>query len=478
MKYLLAASVVFILMIASATATRAAGEVGITLDTNAATLTSGGTRQVVATITNNQQKVDTFTLSIFPPSWLGTTTTLSTDRVTLAPGASQDVTITFGASDCVQEFSNLFSVTARSLSDNTLQNSATLKLTTVRMYQVCISSAKFDMDSVRPGDTLTLTVSIENPASSESLPVSLTVNVKNSAGNVLQTFSDSIDTIQGTSTVDKSYHYTFGNFSQPGNYVFDIELFDSTGKTINSQQKMIQLKSVNQTSQTKDISYGMLLQTVTITVKNDGNLPVNNIFVHETIPNFMKLFFYPKDTPASESTNADTTTYSWLIPTILPGEQKTITYQIAVWNAVLVIIGIVVLVLVIFRTVFTVRIVKSYKKFATVAGAKEIQIQLEIRNRSRHVHKDVIVRDLIPSTAVVIDRFDTMRPSIRKLPGGTELVWKFETLRPHEERVITYRIKPSMEIVGEILLPTSSVRYIDRNKQVRRSVSKSVEIKV
>jgi len=35
-----------------------------------------------------------------------------------------------------------------------------------------------------------------------------------------------------------------------------------------------------------------------------------------------------------------------------------------------------------------------------------------------------------------------------------------------------------MEIVGEILLPTSSVRYIDRNKQVRRSVSKSVEIKV
>ena len=478
MKLLISALSCFIIFTIVATSAMASDQAAVSLDTTQATLVSGGVTQITATITNNQDKVDTFAISIFPPSWLGTTTTLDQSRVTVDPHSNQTVKITFGASECVQEFSNLFTITATSFSNNQIQGSATLKVTTQRKFQVCISSAKFDRDFVRPGETLTLTVSIENPAPSNSMPVSLIVDIKNIAGDVIQTFQDNIDTLQGTSTVDKSYHYAFGNFSEPGMYTFDVKLFDNSSKLISSEEKTIELKPTQQISQSKNINYGLLLQTITIVEKNDGNQPVNNIFVYETIPSFMKLFFFPKDAPLSESVNDGNITYSWLISTILPGEEKTITYQIAIWNAVLVIIGIIVLVLIIFRYVFTIRIVKSYKKFATVAGAKEIQIQLELRNRTRHIHKDVIVRDVVPLSATVIDRFDTMRPTVRKLPGGTELIWKFDTLRPHEERVITYRIKPAMEIVGEILLPKASLRYMDHRKEVRRFVSKNIEIKV
>ena len=121
---------------------------------------------------------------------------------------------------------------------------------------------------------------------------------------------------------------------------------------------------------------------------------------------------------------------------------------------------------------------KSYKKFATVTGAKEIQIMLEVRNRTRHILKDAVVRDYLPASAQVIDRFDTLRPIVRKTLGGTELSWKFETLKPHEERIITYRIKPSMEIVGEIRLPTANIRYMDHNREYRKTVSKHLLIKV
>jgi len=458
--------------------TLATGEISLSLVPTEAILISGEVKVVTATITNNQNIPDTFTISIFPSLWLGTTTSFDKDRITLNPQSSGEIKISFGASECVEEFSNLFTVNVQSLSNNQIKASATEKITTERKFQICVSNVKFDKDFAHPGEAVTITVSIENPAASNSLPVKLITNVRSISGDILQTFQDNIETLQGRGTADISHSYTFGNFTQPGFYTFEVELLDSSNKIISQNSFRYRVGSVEKISQSKDISYGLLLQTVTIKVKNGGNEPVDNVIVKETVPSFLKLFFFPKDTPFSEASTDDKIVYSWLIPTILPGEERTVTYQIAVWNAVLVIIGVILLVLIVFRYVFTIRIVKSYKKFATVAGAKEIQIQLEVRNRTRHIHKEVVVRDVVPATAHVIEKFDTLRPTLRKLPGGTELLWKFDSLRPGEERVITYRIKPVMEIIGEILLPKASVRFVDHRKEVRRSISKSIEIKV
>jgi len=474
---LLAAFLVFSLAAASA---RSEGEVSLSLDMTQATLVSGGTQQATATITNNEDTIDIFSISVFPAVWLGTTTTFDTDRVTLGPHSSGEIKISFSASECVQEFSNLFTVTVRSIGNSQIKSSTQIKISTERKFQVCVSTVKFDKDFVNPGETVTITVSVENPADANSLPVTLVTSVKSVDGSVLQTFTDSIDTLQGRSTAERSHSYTFGNFSQAGFYTFEVALKDNTGTTVSDDFFRFRVGSVkNDTSQTKDISYGLLLQTIEIKVKNNGNEPVSNVYVHETIPSYLQIFFYPIDKPISlPAVSGNNLIYSWLIPTILPGEVKIVSYQIAIWNAVLVIVGIILFALIAFRYVFTIRIVKNYKKFATVAGPKEIQVQLEVRNRTRHIHKDVIVRDFVPSTAHVIEQFATLKPTVRKALGGTELLWKFETLRPREERIITYRIKPAMEIIGEILLPKASIRYVDRSRQLRRSVSKNVEIKV
>jgi predicted transcriptional regulator len=71
-----------------------------------------------------------------------------------------------------------------------------------------------------------------------------------------------------------------------------------------------------------------------------------------------------------------------------------------------------------------------------------------------------------------------MRPTIQKTLAGTELLWKFETLRPHEERVISYHIKPAMDIVGEIRLPKANVRYMDHRKEFRKSISKHLIVEI
>jgi hypothetical protein len=479
MKLLVLLLTFFLIFCFIDTTAQAQNEVSLTLDTSHATLVSGGVQQVTATIANNEATTDTFAISAFPPFWHGATISFDPNRVTLGSGANGQIKILFSASKCVEEFSNNFIVKVTSIQNSQIQSNASISISTERKFQICVSDVKFNKDSVNPGETATINIYVENPANANSLPVTLITNVKSVDGNILQTFMDSDFTIQGGGTAIKSHSYTFGNFSQPGFYTFEVVLKDNSGTVVSDDSFRYRVGSVEKVSQTKDISYGLLLQTVTIKVRNDGNEAANNVVVKETVPAYLQLFFFPIDQPLSPpSVSANDLTYTWLIPTILPGEVKTVTYQIAIWNAVLVIIGVVLLVMIAFRYVFTIRIVKSYKRFATVAGAKEIQIQLEVSNKTRHVHKDVIVRDFVPSTAHVIEQFDTLKPNVRKTLGGTEVLWKFDTLRPREERVITYRIKPAMEIVGEILLPKASVRYVDRSRQIRRSVSKNVEIRV
>lgn len=479
MKLLLLLLVSFLMFSFTISATRAENGVSLSLDTSQATLVSGGVQQVIATITNNEATTDTFSISAFPPFWHGATISFDPTRITLNSGTNGQIKILFSASKCVEEFSNNFIVKVVSIQNSQIQSNASISVSTERKFQICVSDVKFNKDSVNPGETATINIYVENPANANSLPVTLVTNVKSVDGNMLQTFTDSGFTIQGGGTTIKSHSYAFSNFSQPGFYTFEVILKDNTGTVVSDDSFRYNVGSVSKITQTKDISYGLLLQTVTIKVRNDGNEVANNIIIKETIPSYLQIFFFTIDPPISSPvTSGNDLVYTWLIPTVLPGEVKTVSYQIAIWNAVLVIVGIVLLVLIVFRYVFTVRIVKSYKRFATVAGAKEIQVQLEVSNRTRHVHKDVIVRDFVPSTAHVIEQFSTLKPTVRKALGGTELLWKFETLRPHEERVITYRIKPAMEIVGEILLPKASVRYLNRNKQIRRSISKNVEIKV
>ncbi|HLC39405.1 MAG TPA: hypothetical protein VJJ76_00810 [archaeon] len=493
MRKMLFLSIFFVFVtsfaVLTSTGVLAVGEISLSFDPSEIIVASGDVKDVTVTVTNNQDKADILSVSIFPTSLQGVTTSFDTDRVSVNSHSSGKVKISFSAGECVEEFSHLFTVGAQSLASSStqtgetlegglVQTSGTVKVTTERTFQVCIADVKFDKDFVQPGQATTVTVSITNPAESNSLPVTLVTTVKSITGENLQTFTDRIETVQGRGTSQISHQYTFNQFSASGFYTFQVLLKDDLGKTVSEKSIRYRVGSVEKISQTKDVVYGFLSQKIIIKVRNDGNEPVNNVLVKEIVPAFMKLFFFPKDPPTAESTVGSQTIYTWLIPTILPGEEKQITYELSIWYTVLVIIGIILLVLIAFRYAFTIRIVKSYKKFVAVAGAKEIQVQLEVRNRTRHVMKDVLVRDYLPASAQVVEKFGTLRPIVKKTLGGTELSWKFDALKQREERVITYNIKPVMEIVGEIRLPKANVRYMDHNREYRKSVSKHLIVTV
>ena len=92
----------------------------------------------------------------------------------------------------------------------------------------------------------------------------------------------------------------------------------------------------------------------------------------------------------------------------------------------------------------------------------EVKITLELRNHSKKLIKEVLVTDLVPSIAN-IDRgleLGTLKPQeIKHAKEGTKVVWSLAELDGHEQRLITYKIKAKLNILGTFSLPRATVEF-------------------
>jgi len=111
----------------------------------------------------------------------------------------------------------------------------------------------------------------------------------------------------------------------------------------------------------------------------------------------------------------------------------------------------------------------------SVTKGNEVSISLSIKNRRRQMSK-VIVRDVVPHYFSVISSFATVKPLIRKIAEGTELIWRIGDMKAHEERVLQYKIKAIKDFVGKVRLPSAHMRADYEGKPLsKRSNSLSLE---
>lgn len=431
----------------------------------------------------NKGPEDKFSLRIFPPfatSGSGQVTT-SFDSTTADINTNQNATfqLTFSASACIADYATAaFTITASSIVNPSLLGNATVSVTTLRRFPVCISKVTLSNDTLVPGQTLTITTEIDNPSDLASSPFDLIINIKNSSDLLsFPTVTDHIDIIQAHSSRIITDSYVVPQHVGYGRFNVELVLKNTQTNEVSSQVATFVIQQFENPTAQRSVKFGLLTQDIFLKVRNDGNSVVN-ASTSETIPSYITNFITFVNKPDSQQTVGSNTVYAWLLYNLQPGEERTIEYQINLWQIVLLVVLLIIAVVYAFTYVFTIRIVKSHKLFGPVAGSKEITITLEIKNRTHRAIHDVYVRDFLPPFATIIERFETIKPSVRKVQGGSELIWKLGTLGSMDERVLTYRIKPAMEILGEIKLPKASIRYSDKNKQLKKVISKSISIKL
>ena len=104
----------------------------------------------------------------------------------------------------------------------------------------------------------------------------------------------------------------------------------------------------------------------------------------------------------------------------------------------------------------------------------EVKITLEVKNLSRKPMKDIIITDLVPGIANLEKGLElgTIKPTeVKHTPKGTKVIWSMAELDAHEHRLITYKIKTKLNILGTFSLPRASMEYKTARGRKRKAYS-------
>lgn len=452
-----------------------AQDVQLFLETTQTKIYAGKTGSIEVTVFNNQNFTDTFSITVWPPQLGDVTTSIDNPNLRIPAKSNASTKIYFSAPECADEATIQFEISTSSVTTNA-STSQNILLTVSRFFTVCISDFKLDKyGEIKPNESLKITTYITNPTSKNSPQFFLQVNVK-LENQTVGSFDETIQPIIQKSTKIVSYVYNFSEYASPGIYKIEVLLKDELNNLKSKKEETIKMKIVNKTLTSSWTDIGILSAVTTVKVKNEGNVPVP-IKITTSIPSFVKNLFFTEFEPTLETSKDGWIEYEWDFESVKPGEEVMIKYEIKLLYVWLFVLGTVIVVILAFKFVYGPTIVKKYKPITTELG-KEMTIAIEVKNKSRHEIENVEVKDFVPTLFEVSEKFDTVRPeSVKKVKGGTVLIWKFNLLKPLEERVLTYKIKPKMEISGTFKLPNAYVKYLDKKKEVKSIVSKSILIK-
>jgi len=459
-----------------ATSARAAGEVALSLSNNDITTYIGDITSIDVTITNNQPKSDTFSINVFPSYWYGIRVDLQDNFVSINARSSVMTKIYFDTRSSDSLISP-FTITTQSISNKNVNDTSMFKLTVLRKSPVFVSDIRVSKYDVNPGETMTIDSYISNTALVPMGPYNIQTNLKSNEV-ILKRFDDRIDSMPPGSVKKLTNTYTFDKYAGPGNYFVESTVVDGSGLMKSYKMSdLITVKEVSKLVKEKSFEYGLMSQTVTVKVTNEGNVVESNFYITESVPQFVKNLFYPQIEPDKMEEKDIRVIYYWHVDSLTPGQEIIIKYEVRSISIIVVFVLLLLFVMIAFKYVFSPKVVKRVRHSGALTREKEVVVSIEVKNGSRHEIKDLIVRDFVPTIATVVEGFDTIKPSLRKSTGGTELLWRIDSLKPFEERVLSYRIKPVVEVAGTLKLPKARIAYFNKKKEKKVIASKSVWIK-
>jgi len=474
--------IVFIFSLLFMASCVAAGGVDLSLYSKNVIGYGGETTSIDLLIKNDQIIADTFTITVFPSNFGKVTTNLEKFSVWINSSSTEKVKLYFDMPMDVDEIGIAFKITVKSVSDEKVKDEEEFILETVRKTDVYIDKIISPVKNSQydPEESVDIQVKIKNVGLNTIGKYEIETTIEKPDGDVKK-YINVIDSILPKTEQKISNIYKIGKYDKPGIHKIQIVLEDNDGKTVSSKTTEFNVSASYELPEEytkKDTKYNFFFITTTVTVKNDGNINTPSFYITESAPSFGRLLFNPEIEPTKIIKSEDgRAVYKWLIPTLEPGKQITIKYSYDLWKIWITLFVLIAAGYFSMKFLYTPKIIKKHRHRGPITKEKEILVSLEVKNKTLHEVKDVIIRDVVPSVAKVVEKFDTLKPMMRQTSIGTELRWKIEALKPREERLITYRIKPIIETAQSLDLPKAHVRYMDRKKIKRIIASKSVLVK-
>ena len=262
-------------------------------------------------------------------------------------------------------------------------------------------------------------------------------------GNQQKTFQ--IDRLSPRDSTDFAISFSLDGMS-PGKYDIDFNLVDDIGRSFYTDKKSFDIPSIENIVYDSDVSTTPFGSSITLTATNTGN--INAEADLSSVSSEGWYYFYSGPNPTGMILGK----YYWKM-SLPPGESRSITYSEIYWPTyVLIIFAVLAGVFIYWQSTaltFSKRLIKK--------SGNEASVSLHLRSRKKGVDK-VVVKDTVPSGFSISNKFESVKPMVKKIADGVELHWRLGRMSPSEERVLHYTIKPTKEMDSKVKLPAAKAK--------------------
>ena len=419
----------------------------------------------ILNVTNNFY--DTTDISIkFPDSdWISRTVPLTLYRFSLEKGESKLVTVSFTPRDHIDYGSHTVPINVKVEESSKLLriNLPILLLRVSDREYVPVVRFDTDMDyEIDPRQDAVLKLNLENMNLRDL--TNLTINIRSEVFNEERTIR-----LEPLEEKEETFTFSLDDTQAPLTDVLRVKVYTDFDNKTYSWEKTKEYKIIAYSNLEKNPrKEKSFLKTIEyIDVTNNGN--VEKVFEVTKKITLLKRIFISTEPKSSFSIKSEDGRYiAWNVE-LNPDETKTIivkeSYRLLALILVLIILAVICYY--VFRPPILIK--KEVSHIGTSEGGiSDIKVILYIKNRTSRLVEDITVIEKVPHIANIGKEFQvgTIKPTkvIQNPKKGTLVKWELQNLEAFEERIITYKIKSKLSILGGLTLPATIVKYMKRGK--------------
>jgi len=329
-----------------------------------------------------------------------------------------------------------------------------------------ITNAGKDSTEINPQEPITIMLMIENQNSLD-IP---DYTIKLDGGSLIKEEATSKIGPYGNDT--QSWTVKIDDYVPPQKIDLRITLLRG-GEIIKEFIEPITIGKVDKDLQQSTATEKKFLSKITtINITNLGNVEKTGEITLKT--SWINRMFSSTKPEADVKTIDDSKYYAWEV-TLQPSQSTTLQRKTSYVSLAIIII-ILIAIWIFFAFINPEVVIK--KRIVNVSrsegGVSEIKLLLLVKNMSNKNIRNLRVLDIIPNIAAFIkeDLPGTIPPKkIRAFVSGTEIEWGIPEIYRNEERIIRYKIRTKLSILGDVRLPNAEVSYELPNGRRKTSYS-------
>ncbi len=373
----------------------------------------------------------------------------------LLPGQTKTVLFSFESKDVF--FS--YPITMQILySDNGISNyfnlsAAIIPITKTSIYLYSINSSKF----FYPYNDIYFQVNVMNSLGQTGLILPFVYNLSSNGKLVYSSSKNEVIGNLGLNLFNFSIPInTLSSLLPPGKY--NISVYTNYNKNSSTLYFPVNILAYYKPVVSKTSSFNIFGGSASITVKNEGNVPINQSAINLSINSFNLLFLTSK----SSSNGSAVIVNSSIMPSIkslMPGQSITLHYSVSYYPIYLIILIIALVFIIFLYFNRKVAFKKEVIEHKAVDGFIDIKIALRLKNISRKKIYGIELEDEIPPNSLKVAKAGQKEGKITKHGNKMLISWKEEELNSNDEIIVMYEVKSKIGIVGNFELGKASVKF-------------------